>query len=107
MIRSGTLEIFCVDNKTYQQAAAKNDIKPVKTSHIPDIRRFCFSMPAIVQAADARYSLIQLSEIFNSTQIWIDPTKSSDTYFAFLETVDEIHVKVNKHSLSLFSVGCG
>jgi hypothetical protein len=93
-IQNGKLEIFCVDNKTYQETAAEKDAKGVKSSNIPTVRRFCFSMPAIIQAAEAKYFLIKLSEIFNSSQIWLDPAKSSDVYSCFLTASTESQQKV-------------
>jgi hypothetical protein len=95
MVQNKSLEIFCVDNKTYQEAAAENDIKRVRSSNIPNVRRFCFSMPAIIQAAESKFLLIRLSEIFNSSQIWIDPTKSKDVYSSFLEASSKSHAKVD------------
>jgi hypothetical protein len=94
MIRSGNLEIFCVDNRSYQSAAIDCDTKGVKASGIPDIRRFCFSVPATVQTANAKFNLIRISEIFNSAHIWINPTRGHDDYEMFLETLAKTQDKV-------------
>jgi hypothetical protein len=71
------MPVFCIDNVYYQEQEFP---QAVDLSGIPDLRRYCLSLPgrALFRSADI-YLETSLPALINSLEIWLDAAHTAGT----------------------------
>jgi hypothetical protein len=84
------MPVFCIDNAYYQEQEFP---QAVDLSGIPDLRRYCLSLPgrALFRSADA-FLETRLPALANSLDIWLDAARSAGTQaFSNLVSAEKLH----------------
>ena len=84
------LPVFCIDNAFYQE---QDFPQAVKMSGIPDLRRYCLSLPgrALFRSADI-FLGSQLPALVNSLEIWLEAAHTAGTQsFSNILDVESLH----------------
>jgi hypothetical protein len=84
------MPVFCVDNVYYQEQESH---QAVDLSGIPDLRRYCLSLPgrALFRSADT-YLETRLPALINSLEIWLDVAHTAGTQsFSNILDAKQVH----------------
>jgi hypothetical protein len=84
------MPVFCVDNVYYQEQESP---QTVDLSGIPDLRRYCLSLPgrALFRSADT-YLETRLPALINSLEIWLDAAHTAGTQsFSNILDAKQVH----------------
>jgi hypothetical protein len=71
------MPVFCIDNSLYQ---TQKSLQAVEVSGIPDLRRYCLSLPgrALFRSADT-FLETHLPALINSLKIWLEAARNAGT----------------------------
>jgi hypothetical protein len=84
------MPVFCIDNVYYQEQESP---QAVDLSGIPDLRRYCLSLPgrALFRSADT-YLETRLPALINSLEIWLDAAHTAGTQsFSNILDAKQVH----------------
>jgi hypothetical protein len=84
------MPVFCIDNVYYQEQEFP---QAVNLSGIPDLRRYCLSLPgrALFRSADT-YLETRLPALINSLEIWLDAAHTAGTQsFSNILDAEQVH----------------
>jgi hypothetical protein len=84
------MPVFCIDNAYYEE---QDFPQAVNMSGIPDLRRYCLSLPgrALFRSADA-FLETRLPALVNSLDIWLEAAHSAGTQsFSNLLDAEKVH----------------
>jgi hypothetical protein len=66
----GTLQIFCISNKSYSKYTEKGYTEMVKASGIPALRKYCYSITSQKQLLEAKHFITTtIGGLLNSVRI--------------------------------------
>jgi hypothetical protein len=107
LIPTGDLRVFCIGNKDYMKfmlPKKRVDISLINATGVPDLRRFCRSIPAKAQfEAGLQFLEVQIPTLLHSIELWISTgaggntaTKPKDAAdeSAFLKQVSEVPLAI-------------
>ncbi|TEY79928.1 hypothetical protein BOTCAL_0040g00200 [Botryotinia calthae] len=73
----GTLDVFCISNKTYEDHVEEGDNEMIQNSGIPELRRFCRKITASAQLMQALHFMRStLPSLLNSITLWLDSVQT-------------------------------
>lgn len=86
----GHMPVFCIDNVLYQEQEFP---QAVDVSGVPDLRRYCLSLPgrALFRSADT-FLETRLPALINSLDIWLEAAHNAGTQsFSNIVDADQLH----------------
>jgi hypothetical protein len=105
----GYLPVFCVDNRIYHTC---QNLQEALLSGIPDLRKFCYSIPAKAQFRAANHYIgTELSSLVSSVELWVqaalDPGMQSLAKIVPTESLSSVGSSTDpSFSMSLMTFPC-